>query len=192
MKIQKKVLSIVILVLTMMLGLTACGSATNDPKPAKTPEPSVASNESSAGRAPAAPGGKASASPGAQPGNNEPAKGIKVKVTVGDKVLTATLIDNATTRSLIAKFPLTLPMMDLYSREMCYRFPDALPANEEQTSGYEVGDISYWTPRHSFIILYRQNGEVIGNLQKIGRIDSGVEIFSQTGDANVRFELMDK
>ena len=115
---------------------------------------------------------------------------IKVKVTVGDRVLTATFIDNATSRHLVSMFPLTLPMMDLYSREMCYRFPEALPARETQTSGYEVGDIWYWTPRRSFVIFYEQNGEVIGSLQKIGRVDSGVELFRHTGDCEVTFELM--
>ena len=119
-------------------------------------------------------------------------QGIKVKVTASKHVLTATFLDNATTRALIARFPLTVPMADLYSREMCYRFPDALPANEAGTSGYEVGDIVYWTPRHSFVIMYEQNGERISNLQKIGRIDSGVEIFKRTGDINVTFELLDK
>ena len=116
---------------------------------------------------------------------------IKVKITVGDRVLTATLIDNATTRNFISKFPLTLPMIDIYSREMCYRFPEALPADEAQTSGYEVGDIAYWTPRHSFVIFYEQNGEVISNLQKLGRIDSGIEIFNRTGDVDVVFELFE-
>jgi len=116
--------------------------------------------------------------------------GIKVKVTVGAHVLTATFIDNATSRALIARFPLTVRMMDLYARELVYRFPEALPANETRTSGYEVGDIVYWAPRHSFVIMYEQNGERISDLQKIGRIDSGVEIFKRTGDTNVSFELL--
>lgn len=115
---------------------------------------------------------------------------IKVKVIVGEQTLTATLIDNATTRALVAKFPLTIPMQDLYGREMCYRFAEPLPSDEASTSGYQVGDIAYWTPRHSFIIMYKQNGERISNLQKVGRIDSGVEIFQQTGDINVTFELI--
>lgn len=115
--------------------------------------------------------------------------GIKVNVTAGEQVLTATFIDNATSRALIAKFPLTVRMVDLYSREVVHRFPEALPANETQTSGYEVGDIVYWTPRHSFVIMYEQNGERIGNLQPVGRIDSGVEIFKRTGDIDVTFEL---
>ncbi|KEA52081.1 hypothetical protein DT73_14350 [Mangrovibacter sp. MFB070] len=115
--------------------------------------------------------------------------GIKVKITTGNQVMTATFYNNATTRELISRFPLTLPMEDLYNREMCYRFPEALPANELQTSGYEVGDIVYWAPRHSFVIMYEQNGERISNLQKIGRIHSGVGVFRHTGNADVTFEV---
>ena len=50
--------------------------------------------------------------------------GIKVKVSAGEHVLTATFIDNATSRALIARFPLTVRMMDLYSREVVYRFQE--------------------------------------------------------------------
>ncbi|MGQ9452145.1 cyclophilin-like fold protein [Leclercia sp. TB492] len=117
------------------------------------------------------------------------AEGIRVKITAGDQVMTATFYDNATTRALVSRFPLTLPMEDLYGREMCYRFPDALPANETQTSGYELGDIVYWAPRHSFVIMYKQNGEKISNLQKVGRIHAGAGHFSHTGDIQVKFEL---
>ena len=120
------------------------------------------------------------------------AEDIKVKVTAGDHVMTATLQDNATARAFASKLPMTLPMMDLYGREMCYRFPDALPANEVGTMGYDVGDIMYWTPRHSFVIMYEQNGEVIGGMQMVGRIDSGVEAFRSTGDVKVTFELLKK
>ena len=115
--------------------------------------------------------------------------GIKVKITAGDRIMMATFYNNATTRALVSRFPLTLPMEDLYHREMCYRFPDALPANEKQTSGYEVGDIVYWAPRHSFVIMYEQNGEQISHLQKVGRIHSGVGIFRHTGDTPVRFDV---
>jgi hypothetical protein len=116
-------------------------------------------------------------------------KDMKLKITVGDKVLTATLFDNATTRELISRLPLTLPMKDLYEREVVYNFPEALPVSEEKRGGYEVGDISYWSPWKSFVIFYKQNGEII-NLQKIGHIDSGVEIFETTGNTQVKFELL--
>ncbi|MCD4512028.1 hypothetical protein LQT97_12375 [Brucella pseudogrignonensis] len=119
-------------------------------------------------------------------------RGIKVKVIAGNHVATATFIDNATTRALVAQFPLTVPMLDRYGRELVHRFPDALPANETTTSRYEVGDIVYWTPRHSFVIMYAQNGERISNLQKVGRIDSGIEALGNQGDTNVTFELLNK
>jgi len=75
---------------------------------------------------------------------------IKIKVSVGDKNLTATLYDNATTRAFIKKLPLTLNMMDLYSREMCYRFNEALPTDNVKYTDYNVGEIIYWPPGHSF------------------------------------------
>ena len=42
------------------------------------------------------------------------------------------------------------------------------------------------------VIFYEQNGEIIGNLQKIGRIHSGVDLFARTGDTNVTFELLNE
>lgn len=184
MNVKTKLLSVV-LVLTMMLGLTACASSSSEPNSSNATKPSAE------GKANVSASPSQTAKSDTQPEKSKDTKGIKVKVTVGQEVLTATLIDNATTRSLISKFPLTVPMMNLYSREMVYRFPDSLPANEAQTSGYEVGDISYWTPRHSFVIFYEQNGEVISNLQKIGRFDSDVKVFKQIKEADVKFELME-
>lgn len=111
----------------------------------------------------------------------------KMKITVNGRTLTATIEDNATTRAIMQKLPMTLPMMDLYGREMCYRFPDALPADNARTRSYEVGEIVYYPPMHSFVIMYAQNGERF-QMQTIGRIDSGIEIFDGIGDINVLFE----
>jgi hypothetical protein len=115
----------------------------------------------------------------------------KIKITVGEHVLTSTFDNNATARALIEKFPMTIPMTDLYSREMCYHFPDALPTDNVRTTGYAVAEIIYWPPRHSLVIMYAQNGEQF-DMQKIGRVDFGVEVFRKTGNVNVTFELMDK
>lgn len=43
---------------------------------------------------------------------------------------------------LIEQMPMTLPMMDLYGREMCYRYGTyALPTDDLWSDGYEVGDV---------------------------------------------------
>ena len=124
-------------------------------------------------------------------GNNTTHEGnMKIKITVGNTVLTATLLDNATARAFAAKLPLTLPMQDLYSRELVYRFSDPLPTDNVQTTGYTVGEIIYWPPRHSFVIMYAQNGERF-SMQKVGRIDTSVEIFRNTGDVNITFEVLE-
>ena len=114
---------------------------------------------------------------------------IQMKITVNGRELTAILEDNATTRALIGMLPMTLPMMDLYGREMCYRFDSALPTDNVRNTGYEVGDIIYYPPRRSFVIMYKQNGERF-SMQKIGKITSGVEIFNSTGDVEVSFDIV--
>ena len=81
-------------------------------------------------------------------------KETEIKITVGNRTLTAIFYDNPTARAIIAKLPLTIPLTDLYAREKCYHFPEALPTDNVRTTGYEVGEIIYWPPRHSFVIMY--------------------------------------
>ena len=114
----------------------------------------------------------------------------KMKITVGDTVLIADMYDNATSNAIKEMLPMSLSMMDLYGREMCYRFADALPTDHEVSTGYELGELAYWSPRHSFVILYKQNGEHFSR-QVLGKISSGYEIFDGAGDTTVKFELME-
>lgn len=118
---------------------------------------------------------------------NENEMTTRMKITVGSHTLTATLENNSTAQAFAAKMPITLPMMDLYGREMCYRFPEALPTDEARTRGYEVGEIVYYPPMHSFVIMYAQNGERF-QMQSIGRVEGNVGIFDGIGDVDVRFE----
>ncbi len=117
-------------------------------------------------------------------------KEMKIQIKFDSHTLTATLEDNATTRAIMAKMPMTLPMMNLYGREMCYRFLEALPTDDARVQGYEVGEIVYYPPMHSFVILYEQNGETF-QMQKLGKVDSGVELFDGVGDIDVTFEIVD-
>lgn len=124
--------------------------------------------------------------------NNTEVSEVKIKITVGDAELFATLENNATTKALVEQMPMTLPMMDLYGREMCYRYGAyALPTDHLQSDGYEIGDIAYWAPGGSLVILYEQNGEHFER-QHLGHIDSGVEIFENTGDTDVTFKVVNE
>ncbi len=112
---------------------------------------------------------------------------IKIKITAKGKVLDAVLEDNATSRDLVSKMPFTVEMLDLYGREMCYRFPDALATSSTRSDGYEVGDIAYWPPRHSLVILYEQNGEHFSRVH-LGKVKGDVTIFDNAGTTKVTFE----
>ncbi len=116
---------------------------------------------------------------------------MKIKITAGNTELTAKMENNATTQAIIEQMPMTLPMMNLYGREMCYRYGAyALPTDKMQSDEYEIGDIVYWAPGGSFVILYEQNGEHFER-QYLGHIDSGVEVFKNSKDMNVTFEVIE-
>ena len=116
---------------------------------------------------------------------------IKVKITVTGKELTAIFENNITTQNLIKQMPLTVPMSNLYGREMCYRFGNGtFPTDHLRVDNYQVGDIVYWAPAGSLVILYKQNGERFSR-QQLGHINSGVEVFNSLGDTEVTFEVID-
>ncbi|MGP1367306.1 MAG: cyclophilin-like fold protein [Schwartzia sp. (in: firmicutes)] len=117
---------------------------------------------------------------------------VKLKITVDGKVMTANIEHNRTVLSFLGQLPLSLPMKNLYDREMCYHYgAGGLPAAGTRRDRYEVGDIIYWPPRGSFVILYKQNGEEVECIP-IGHIDEGVEIFDGGGDRTVTFEMIPK
>lgn len=91
--------------------------------------------------------------------------------------------DNATGRAIRSQLPLKMKMADLYGRELCYRFRAPLPTDNVAYTRYEVGEIVYWPPRHSFVIMYAQNGEMF-DMQKIGKILSPLPVH-WSGDVEV-------
>ncbi len=95
---------------------------------------------------------------------------IPITITVHDRTVDAELADNAAGRALAQALPLHVETQNLYRRELVHRFTNPLPADELRRSGYDVGEIAYWAPRHSLVIFYAQNGEVIDQLQHVGRI----------------------
>ena len=126
---------------------------------------------------------------------NQQAKTYRVKISFkknGEpQTLTATFDDNATSRALVAMMPMTLPMLDLYGDEMCYRFTGhPLPTDNVQYYLHKKGEIFYWPPGHSFAIRYIETDEYL-DIQHIGQVDSGVGVLNGIGDTSITFELID-
>ena len=107
------------------------------------------------------------------------------------QTLTATFDDNATSRALVAMMPMTLPMLDLYDDEMCYRFTgNPLPTDNVHNYLHKKGEIFYWPPGPSFVIRYIETDEYL-NIQHIGQVDGGVDVINGIGNIDMKFELID-
>src|SRR5712671_805962 len=65
---------------------------------------------------------------------------MKIRISIADKVVTATVADNATARDFVSVLPLKVSMKDLFGREKYANLPKALSENGPRTTSYEVGD----------------------------------------------------
>ena len=115
---------------------------------------------------------------------------MKIRLKVGDTVLTATLIDSATTRDFISLLPLTLTLKDYAGTEKISDLPKRLSA-ESAPSGSDpsVGDITYYAPWGNLAIFYRDFGYSSG-LVILGKMDSGKEALNVPGSLKVTIGLI--
>ncbi len=118
------------------------------------------------------------------------ADSMKIRLKVGDTLLTATLIDSATVRDFISLLPLTLTLKDYAGTEKISDLPKRL-STEGAPSGSDpsVGDITYYAPWGNLAIFYRDFGFSSG-LVILGKIDSGVEALNVPGSLKMTIELM--
>lgn len=108
-----------------------------------------------------------------QPENPNQSENMNIKISIGDKILTATLNDTPTSQDFIARLPLTLQMSRHDDRE--YYAAISLSKNASTEDGYVVGDICYWAPGDCIVFYYAKGYS--GSLLKMGRITSDLSIF---------------
>ena len=122
----------------------------------------------------------------------EAKSGMYLRITAEGRTLIARLNESAASRAFWSRLPLTLPMTNLYGRQMCFHFGyGGLPSGGSKKQGYKAGDISYWPPRGSLIILYKQTGALFDHLT-LGHITGDVSFFDGVEDTDVTFEKADE
>ena len=116
---------------------------------------------------------------------------MKIRLRIGNRALTGTLIGSKTAQDFVSLLPLTLTMNDLFGREKFAHLPRAISTEGKRTHTYEVGDIAYWSPGPDVAIYYQHDGEKIPNpgIIVIGELDSGVDAFNVPGSVEVKIEL---
>ena len=116
----------------------------------------------------------------------------KIAITVGDKVLTATLTDSTTARDFASLLPLTLTMKDLFKREKWADLPRPLAEGGDRVRTYQVGDVIYWSPSDHVAIYYRHDGQSIPSpgIIVLARIEAGADTLNVPGDVKVTIEAI--
>lgn len=116
---------------------------------------------------------------------------VKIQLAVGDRRVTARLIESPTARDFMALLPLTLTMNDLFQREKFGHLPRAISRDGKHTHSYALGDIAYWPPGPDVAVFYRHDGEAIPDpgIIVIGKVTSGLDAFNARGAVKVRFDL---
>jgi hypothetical protein len=117
---------------------------------------------------------------------------MKIRIIVGDRTITATLDDNATSRDFASLLPMSLTLTDYAATEKISDLPRRL-ATTGSPAGTDpaVGDIAYYAPWGNLAVFYKDFGYSTG-LVKLGSIDAGIEALQQSGALRVTIDRLEK
>jgi len=164
---MKKFSFLIILMMTLCTSLTAC-TKDNDNPASKIPD----NNEND------------------QP--EETAKNMKIKVTIGDVILTATLADNPTAKDFVSLLPLTVKLDDYASSEKIFYPERKLSTQGAGNINAVAGDITYYSPWGNVAIFYKDFGNS-SSLIRIAKFDGNIDALKKSGSIdNVTFELQEE
>lgn len=114
---------------------------------------------------------------------------LRVKLTVGSKVLYATLEDNSASRSLLAQLPMSLNFSDYNGTEKI-AYPDE-PLDVSDAPGScdpDTGTLAYYQPWGNLCIFYR-DFRASNGLTPLGKIEGDMTVLTnQTSDFTVLLE----
>jgi hypothetical protein len=125
----------------------------------------------------------------------DPTGAVRIRLRIGNDVVTATLQDSAPARALAAMLPATIDMRDLLGREKTGRLPSQLDIEgATREFDYQVGEVAYWSPGNDFVIFHADDGQAIPQpgLVRLGTIDTGLEVIEAAGnDFELTIEPLD-
>jgi hypothetical protein len=100
--------------------------------------------------------------------------------------VSALLVDNDATRSLVRMLPITIEMSDHLRQEKTGNLPSPLPEVPRQRD-FAVGTLGLWGPDH-FVIYYRNGRVPQPGIVILGNLAGDVSIFDRPGPITVRVE----
>ena len=110
----------------------------------------------------------------------------RVRISSDWGEVTAELVDNAATRSLVGMLPVTIDMHDHLRQEKTGDLPAPLPEVERQRD-FAVGTLGLWNSDH-FVIYYRSGRVPSPGIIILGNVTGDVALFDRSGPVTVRVE----
>ena len=112
----------------------------------------------------------------------------RIRISSDWGTVTAELVDNAATKSLVQMLPLTIDLRDHLRQEKTGNLPSPLASVERQLE-FSTGTIGLWSSNH-FVIYYRDGRVPQPGITILGRVTGDVAIFDRPGPVTVRVERM--
>ncbi|MBD0288059.1 MAG: hypothetical protein ICV79_21930, partial [Flavisolibacter sp.] len=114
---------------------------------------------------------------------------MKVKITVGQIVFTATLFDNATAAAFKSRLPMTINMIELNGNEKYFDLPGNLPTNASNPETIQSGDLMVYGA--NTLVLFYKTFSTSYRYTRLGRINdtTGLAAAVGSGNVSVTFEL---
>lgn len=116
----------------------------------------------------------------------------KIKIAVGEHIVDAELNGSEAAEQFKAMLPVTISMTRMGGHEYYGRLPQSFEEKGETQTGYEVGDLAFWTPGDLFAIYFNTTNNAPEGLLILGKIISDIKIFENLGNPEeMRIELAD-
>lgn len=122
--------------------------------------------------------------------NNDNQTTLTMKITIGNRIITATMEDNDAAKDLLSRLPLEITLEDFHNITEKIFYPDpALNTTGVKGGCAPVpGDITIYAPWKN-VAIFCKNWSHSNELIKIGHIDgNGIEALQVAGDIKVKFE----
>ena len=114
---------------------------------------------------------------------------MKVKITIGTNVFTATLYKNESAAAFKEKLPMTINMKELNGNEKYFDLPADLPANASNPGIIQAGDLMLYGS--NTLVVFYKTFSTSYNYTKLARIDDPSKLAAALGSGNVtvKFEM---
>lgn len=112
---------------------------------------------------------------------------LKIKITIGEKIFTATLEDNSSTRELVKNFPLEITLNELNGNEKYYKFNKKFPSADKKVSEIRAGDLMLYSS--SYVVLFYKNFSTSYSYTRLGKIDNPADLEKILGSSNVKVKF---